>query len=87
MPGVNKEGLDIHIEGDKLIIDGRRTEDSIKGVWLTREIRPGNFHMEYTIDETIDRGAVDAVLKQGILELTLGLSESVKPRKISVVSK
>jgi HSP20 family molecular chaperone IbpA len=43
--------------------------------------------MEYTIDKTIDRGSIEASLNQGVLTLTLGLSESVKPRKINVISK
>ncbi|MCD6342540.1 MAG: Hsp20/alpha crystallin family protein [Spirochaetaceae bacterium] len=87
MPGVNKSGLNINIEGDKLIIDGQRIEDTKKGDWLVHEIRPGNFSMEYTIDKTIDRGNIEAALSQGVLTLTLGLSESVKPRKIEVISK
>ena len=87
MPGVNKDGLEVHVEGDKLIIDGRRAEDTSKGVWMVREIRSGDFHMEYTIDKTIDRGAIEASLKQGVLMLTLGLSEEVKPRKIEVISR
>lgn len=87
MPGVNKSGLDINVEGDKLIIEGRRTEESGRGDWLVREIRTGNYRMEYTIDKTIDRNAIEATISQGILLLTLGLSEAVKPRKIKVVSK
>jgi HSP20 family protein len=87
MPGVNKSGLEITAEGDKLIIDGRRTLESRKGTWLVREIRSGDYHMEYTIDETINREAIEASLVQGVLTLSLGLSESVKPRKIEVVSK
>jgi HSP20 family molecular chaperone IbpA len=43
--------------------------------------------MEYTLDETIDRNSIEARLEKGILTLTLGLSENVKPRKINVVSK
>jgi len=87
MPGVNKSGLNVNIEGDKLIIDGKRIQDTKEGEWLVREIRPGDYHMEYTIDKTIDRGSIEASLDQGVLTLTLGLSESVKPRKIDVVSK
>ena len=87
MPGVNKSGLNVNVEGDKLIIDGKRIQDTEKGEWLVREIRPGDYHMEFTIDKTIDRGSIEASLNQGVLTLTLGLSESVKPRKIEVVSK
>jgi len=87
MPGVNKTGLNINVEGNKLIIDGKRIEGTEKGGWLVREIRPGDYHMEYAIDKTIDRDSIRASMNQGILTLTLGLSESVKPRKIEVISK
>jgi HSP20 family protein len=87
MPGVNKSGLDINVEGDKLIIEGTRTVDTGSGKWLIREINQNDYRMEYTIDETIDRKSIEASLNQGVLLLTLGLSEEVKPRKIEVVSK
>jgi len=87
IPGVRKEDLNINIEGDKLIIDGRKNMPENKGTWLTREINHDDYHMEFFIDETIDRSSIDASLNQGVLELSLGLSEAVKPRKISVVSR
>lgn len=86
-PGVGKSGLEINVEGDKLSIIGRRLQESLKGDKLIYEIRPGDYRMEYTIDETIDRNAIDASLEKGVLTLTLGLSEAVKPRKIEVVGK
>ncbi len=86
MPGVTKDNLNINVDGSKLIIEGQRPEEKIQGKWLVREIRSGNYRMEYTIDETIDRSAIEATLSQGVLVLSLGISEAVKPRKIEVVS-
>ena len=87
MPGVDKSGLEINVEGDSLKIVGRRPQDGVKGDCIVREILPGDFSMEYTLDETIDRGSIGARLENGVLTLTLGLSEAVKPRKIKVVAK
>ena len=87
MPGVSKSGLEINVDGDTLRIVGRRTGESVKGDWLVREIRAGDYSMEYTLDETIDRGSIEAKLERGVLILTLGLSEAVKPRKIKVLAK
>lgn len=87
MPGVEKSGLDINVDGDSLKITGRRAPVKTKGNWLVREIRPGDFSMEYSLDQTIDRKAIEAKLEKGVLTLSLGLSESVKPRKIAVLSK
>lgn len=44
-----------------------------------------NRRIRYTLDETIDRDKVDAVMKNGIL--TLHLKESSKPRKIEIKAR
>ena len=87
MPGVDKDNLSINVEGNKLIIDGHRPDFEVKGEWLAREIHQGDYHMEYTIDQTIDRNAIEAHQNQGVLTLKLGLSEAIKPRKIEILSK
>ncbi len=87
MPGVDKSGLDINVDGDMLRIVGRRALESEKSNCIVREIRPGDYSMEYSLDKTIDRDSIDAHLEKGILTLYLGISEAVKPRKIKVLSK
>jgi len=87
MPGVTKEHLDISIDNDLLIIDGKKEPFNFKGNYLLNEISPGDFHQEYTIDDTIDRNNINAVIKNGIVTLTLAVKESEKPRKIKVLSK
>ncbi len=54
MPGVPKDNLDVKIEGDKLIIHGRKETSETGGTFLLREIREGDYHQEFTIDDTID---------------------------------
>ncbi len=87
MPGVSKENLNINVDGNKLIIEGKRQKENTGGKRLVREISYGDYRMEYTIDETIDRSAIEAGLNQGVLTLNLGISEAIKPRKINIVSK
>lgn len=84
MPGVSKENLDIRVDKDLLIINGRRDFETGDGEYRIREIRHGNFHQEYTIDDTIDRNKIEASINSGLVTLTLGLKESEKPRKIAV---
>ncbi len=84
MPGVGKEDLDIKVDKDLLIIDGKRNSENKEGDFRIREIRQGDYHQEYTIDDTIDRNKIEATIKNGLVKLTLGLKESEKPRKISV---
>lgn len=85
MPGVNKDNLDIKIDGDTLFIDAKKSLGDIKGEYRLREIDNKDYHHEFTIDDTIDRDKVSAVAKNGMVTITLGIKESVKPRKIEVI--
>jgi len=87
MPGVTKENLSIRVDNDRLIIDGRKFMPPVKGEYRLREIRDGDYHLEYTIDDTIDRDKIDATARNGIVTLKLGIKESQKPRKITVNMK
>lgn len=87
MPGVSREDLEIRVDGDKLIIHGRKKAAGGNGTYLLREIRDGDFLQEFTIDDTIDRNSINAVLENGVLHLTLGIKESEKPRKIEITAR
>lgn len=87
MPGVSKEKLNIQVNNDKLIIDGERTFPEAKGDYLMREIRHGDYHHEFSIDDTIDRNKIEAAIKNGLVTISLGIKESEKPRKIKVEVK
>ena len=87
MPGVNKETLDIKVDGERLIVNGRRTTEQSRGEYLIHEIRDGDFYHEFTIDDTIDHNKIDASIKNGVVTLMLGIKESEKPRKINVIAK
>lgn len=84
MPGVSKDNLDIKIDEGTLIIDASRNLEESEGVFRVREIDRRDYHHEFTIDDTINREKVSAVAKNGIVTVTLGVKESVKPRKIEV---
>lgn len=88
MPGVTRDGLNINIEGDQLEIRGMRDLKPPKqGEYLLREIKDADFYQIYTLDETIDCNKIEASLKNGVLDLSLGLKESEKPRKIHITAK
>jgi HSP20 family protein len=83
MPGVRQENLEIRIEGNELRVRGRR-DDAEDFRYLVRERRPGDYVMAWTLDETVDQGKVEAVLRQGMLTVTLDLKEQVKPRVVKI---
>jgi HSP20 family protein len=84
MPGVNKDGLEITLEGNELTIHGRRHVESLGGDALLCECPRADYRRVFELDPAIDTSRVSARMDQGILTLTLPKSEQVKPRKIKV---
>ncbi len=84
MPGVNKDGLEVTVENNELVIVGRRSDPALKGDPLYRESRPTDFRRVFDLDPAIDMEKITAKMEQGILTLTLPKAERVKPRKIAV---
>ena len=84
MPGVNKQGLEITLEGNEMTIVGRRNEETFPGQLLFRESRPAAYRRVFELDPAIDTSKIRAVMDQGVLKLTLPKTENVKPRRIQV---
>ena len=84
MPGVNKDGLEITLEGNTLTIVGRRHEPDCGGSPLHRESGAGSFRRVFELDPAVDSSKIRAKMDQGILKLRLPKAEKVKPRKIRV---
>jgi HSP20 family protein len=84
MPGVNKDGLEITLEGNELTIVGRRQTPALNGNSLFRESHQADYRRMFELDPAIDTTKVAAKMDQGVLTLTLPKSEKVKPRKIKV---
>lgn len=84
MPGVTKDNLDINVDNNQLEILGKRENPGVDGKYVIRERSFGDYYQVYTIDETIDRDKIEAVLENGMLTVTLNLKEAEKPKKITV---
>jgi len=84
MPGVNKEGLELTLEGTELTLLGRRHREPEPGEPVFRESDQADFRRVFELDPVIDTTRVSARMEQGVLTLTLPKSEKVKPRRISV---
>lgn len=84
MPGVNKEGLEVLLEGNELTIVGHRQHAPVEGEVVFRECQAADFRRVFELDPAIDTSRIVAKMNQGVLTLTLPKSEKVKPRKIAV---
>ena len=84
IPGVNKDGLEISLEGNEITILGHRQPERLKAEVLYRESRPADYRRVFALDPAIDTAKISAKVEQGVLTLTLPKAEKVKPRKISI---
>jgi HSP20 family protein len=84
MPGVNKDGLEITLEGNEITITGLRASEVAPGETLFRERHGADYRRVFDLDPIIDTARISARMNQGVLFLTLPKSEAVKPRKIVV---
>ena len=83
-PGVNKDGVELTLEGTELTIIGRRVKNDFKGETLYRESSTADYRVAFELDPAIDTDRIDAKIDQGILTIQLPKSDRVKPRKIAV---
>jgi len=84
MPGVNKSGLEVTLEGTELTLVGHRPPTMPPGNAVFRESSSASFRRVFDLDPAIDTSKISAKMEQGILTLTLPKSEEVKPRRITV---
>ena len=85
LPGVNKDGVSIHLEGNLLTVEGRRSAPALpESEFCYRESSAADFRRVFELDPAIEAGKISARMEQGILTLTLPKAEAAKPHKIAV---
>jgi HSP20 family protein len=70
VPGFNKKSIDISVDSETLIIEGKTDDDS--------------FVKRFSIDNKFDFDEIDAKVVDGLLTLSIPYKAEVKPRKIKV---
>jgi|SRR5579862_5533947 len=84
MPGVGKNGLEVTVENNELVIIGHRSDVEVPGDALYRESRHWDYRRLFDLDPSIDAGKITATMEQGVLTLNLPKAEAVKPRRIKI---
>lgn len=85
LPGVKKEDLRVKLENNVLEIEGwidYSPYEKLNPVYTEYSI--GNYARRFTVSHTVDTRNIDAVLKDGVLSLTLLKAPESKPREILV---
>ena len=70
VPGFNKKSIDVSVDSEHLIIEGKTDNDS--------------FSKRYAIDGKYDFDAIEASVVDGLLTLSVPYKAEVKPKKIKV---
>ena len=85
MPGIDPGSVDIDVDGQLLTIRAERTLANHEGVkWITRERQAGSYLRQLNLGEGIDIDKISATYANGVLSITLPVSERARPRKVKV---
>jgi HSP20 family protein len=85
LPGVDEKNVDISLDRNTLTLRARTSATPTPGhSVLYQEYETGNYERSFTLGETIDRQAVQAAMRNGVLRLILPKVKAVQPRKIEV---
>ncbi len=82
VPGVAMEDMELTLTDKTLVLKGERKTP--QGKYFRQERPGGVFHRVINIAVPVDRDAVSATMKDGVLTVTLPKAEEVKPRTINI---
>ncbi|MCC8191129.1 MAG: Hsp20/alpha crystallin family protein [Planctomycetes bacterium] len=87
MPGVSESGIDLSLEKNILSIHAKPVESTFEGKDLVySEYGIGDYRRSFHISEDVDKDAITACIKDGVLKVTLPKTTPVT-KKITVDAK
>ena len=86
LPGLNKDDIEVSLDGNTLTLSGERKEQEEKreGETYRSERYFGRFQRSVTLPAAVQADKVQATYKDGILSVTVPKSEEAKPKQIQV---
>ena len=87
LPGVDPDSIDVTVERNVLEVKAQRQRREKDGVEIVISERPmGVFSRQLFLGDTLDTDKLEATYDNGVLALRIPVSDTAKPRKISVTS-
>jgi HSP20 family protein len=88
LPGINKEDVNITLQGDRLTIKAEKKETMVEdSACYTRERQYGQYIRSVTLPFTVKEDEISATFENGILELRLSRAEESKAKKIEIKAR
>ena len=85
LPGLQQDQIDLRLDGDELVVEGERLMDRDRSEHFHRVERSyGKFCRRFHLPSTVDREAVQATYRHGLLRITLPRKDNVGPKTVRV---
>jgi HSP20 family molecular chaperone IbpA len=85
LPGVPRERLNVHVEGEVLVIEGDIAVEMPKEMEATHiEVGLPRYRRVFSLSKELDTGRLAAELKHGVLTVRIPKAEHAKPKRIAV---
>jgi HSP20 family protein len=85
LPGLNEQDLTLNLTNDVLTLSGEHKTEVPDGYGVHRRERmPIKFSRSFALPAKVDPDKTSAVMKDGVLTVTLEKAPELKPRQISV---
>jgi HSP20 family protein len=88
LPGIKPEEMEISVEGETLTLRGERKLHTAENVsYHRREREAGRFRRILTLPARINPEGVNAIFKNGVLNVVLPKAEEARPKQIRIKSQ
>jgi len=79
LPGVNKDDLEVSVDGNILTLRGERKADkeTKEEDYLIRESQYGSFIRRLTLPEGVDAGEIHAMFEDGVLRISMPIEKKL----------
>lgn len=91
LPGISKDNVKIDVQQDTLVIQGERREERTEGGeqegFRRTERQYGSFYRAILLPDYVDTEKANAQMKDGVLDITLPITEARKqPKRLEIKS-
>jgi HSP20 family protein len=85
VPGIEQQALEVEIKDNGLIVQGDRKFEEVEGRNYHQVERAyGTFRRVFSLPMLVRQDQIHAVLKNGVLEITLMKEEKARPKRVQV---